>query len=144
MPPTSRDLMKLALACAGKADLPRKLRGYPSFSEIEEQCEAEYEELLNALHEDEIFEAVDLNRQQELVDRIASALPEDTRELLEELVDNHARHVWLQQEGAYYLGLAMGLRIGHSGVDRTFGDQNDDEVEDGGEDDEEDDEDRVH
>jgi len=28
-------------------------------------------------------------------------------ELLE-LADNHARHVWMQQEGAYHVGLAVG------------------------------------
>ena len=36
------------------------------------------------------------------------------REFVVELADNHARHVWLQQEGAYHLGLAVGrwLRTG--------------------------------
>jgi hypothetical protein len=27
------------------------------------------------------------------------------------LADNHARHVWLQQEGAYHLGLAVGMKL---------------------------------
>ena len=31
--------------------------------------------------------------------------------MIVELADNHARHVWLQQEGAYHLGLAVGKRL---------------------------------
>ena len=27
------------------------------------------------------------------------------------LADNYARHMWLQQEGAYHLGLAVGQRL---------------------------------
>lgn len=110
MIPTSNELLALARACADKVDLSPKLRRYPSFSEIEEQCEAEYDALLEAMHEDEVFQPVDLERQQRLVDAIAAALPAESRDLVEELVDNHARHAWLQQEGAYYVGLALGLR----------------------------------
>ena len=33
------------------------------------------------------------------------------RTLIVELADNHARHVWLQQEGAYHVGLAVGHRL---------------------------------
>lgn len=134
MSPTSRDLLRLAHACAGKVDLPRQLRSYPSFSEIEEQCETEYEDLLAALHEEEIFEPVDIDRQQEIVDQISEALPETTRELIDELVDNHARHVWLQQEAAYHLGLAMGLRISRDGADSALKarEQDDDEADDNG------------
>ena len=43
--------------------------------------------------------------------QIAAALPEDKRALIVELADNHARHVWLQQEAAYHLGLAVGRRL---------------------------------
>ncbi|MBI1875265.1 MAG: hypothetical protein HYZ58_03100 [Acidobacteria bacterium] len=142
MSPTSRDLFKIAHACARKVDLPRKLRSYPSFSEIEEQCETEYEDLLAVLHEDEIFEPVDIDRQQQIVDQITEALPAARRELIEELVDNHARHVWLQQEAAYHLGLAVGLRISRDGADsalrnREQGEQDEDEGNgDGGPDDE--------
>ena len=46
-----------------------------------------------------------------MVEEIASALPEDKRTLIVELADNHARHVWLQQEGAYHLGLAVGRKL---------------------------------
>ena len=46
-----------------------------------------------------------------LVESIAAALPENKRMLIVELADNHARHVWLQQEGAYHVGLAVGRRL---------------------------------
>ena len=36
---------------------------------------------------------------------------EAARTLIVELADNHARHVWMQQEGAYHLGLAVGRRL---------------------------------
>jgi hypothetical protein len=47
---------------------------------------------------------VDVQRQEQLVEQIAAALPEQARMLIVELADNHARHVWLQQEGAYHFG----------------------------------------
>ena len=109
--PTSDDLLQLAERCADKMDLDAKVRHIPSFSDAEEQCEDEYEELLQAIHEDELFAPVDIARQEELVSLIAAALPEDKRMLIVELADNHARHVWLQQEGAYHLGLAVGRRL---------------------------------
>ena len=80
-------------------------------SDAEEQCETEYEALLQAIHEDELFAPVDLQRQEQLVEQIAAALPEAARMLIVELADNHARHVWLQQEGAYHVGLAVGRRL---------------------------------
>src|SRR5512138_905879 len=79
--------------------------------ELAEQCADEYEELLEAIHEDEVFAPVDLQLQEALVEKIAAALPEDKRTMIVELADNHARHVWLQQEGAYHLGLAVGRRL---------------------------------
>src|SRR5262249_27252853 len=109
--PTSEELLELAEAAAAKLDVDGKLRHVPSFSDAEEQCENEYEELLEAIHEDELFAPVDIQRQEELVEQIAAALPEDKRTLIVELADNHARHVWLQQEGAYHLGLAVGRRL---------------------------------
>jgi hypothetical protein len=33
------------------------------------------------------------------------------RVLIVELADNHARHVWMQQEGAYALGVAVGRTL---------------------------------
>ena len=54
---------------------------------------------------------MDIQRQEELVEQIAAALPEAQRMLIVELADNHARHVWLQQEGAYHVGLAIGRRL---------------------------------
>ena len=71
----------------------------------------EYEALLQAIHEDELFAPVDIQLQETLVEQIAAALPEDKRTMIVELADNHARHVWLQQEGAYHLGLALGRRL---------------------------------
>ena len=109
--PTSEELLELADQCASKVDLEGKLRHVPSFSDTEEQCENEYEELLQAIHEDELFAPVDIQRQEQLVELIAAALPEDKRTLIVELADNHARHVWMQQEGAYHVGVAVGRRL---------------------------------
>ena len=109
--PTSDELLQLAERCAGKMELDAKMRHVPSFSDAEEQCEDEYEELLQAIHEDELFAPVDIARQEELVSQIAADLPEEKRMLIVELADNHARHVWLQQEGAYHLGVAVGRRL---------------------------------
>src|SRR3954471_7974652 len=109
--PTTDDLLELADRCAEKLELDGKLRHVPSFSDAEEQCEQEYEELLQAIHEDEVFARVDIQRQEELVEAIAAALPEHKRSLIIELADNHARHVWLQQEGAYHVGMAVGRRL---------------------------------
>ncbi len=109
--PTSDDLLEIAGRCAERVDVDGKARHIPSFSDAEDQCEAEYEELLEAIHEDELFAPVDIARQEELVEQIAAALPEDQRMMIVELADNHARHVWLQQEAAYHLGLAVGRRL---------------------------------
>lgn len=109
--PTSDDVMQLAAECAEQVNLPRRRRRYPSFSEVEEQCAGEYEELLELLHEDEVFAPADLERQEELVRTILVALPEHLQRLVDELVDNQAAQVWLQQEGAFHLGIAVGLRL---------------------------------
>src|SRR5258706_10860297 len=108
---TSDELLELAETCARKLDLDGTVHHLPSFSDAEEQCEDEYEDLLQAIHEDELFAPVDIERQERLVEQIAAALPEGTRGLIVDLADNHARHVWLQQEGAYHLGLAVGRRL---------------------------------
>ena len=109
--PTSEELLELADRCAEQVDLEGKLRHVPSFSDAEEQCEDEYEALLEAIHEDELFAPVDILRQERLVEQITAALPEEKRVMIVELADNHARHIWLQQEGAYHLGLAVGRRL---------------------------------
>ena len=109
--PTSNELLELADECAAKLELEGTVRHLPSFSDAEDQCEDEYENLLQAIHEDELFAPVDIQRQEELVEQIAAALPEEKRLLIVELADNHARHVWLQQEAAYHLGVAVGQRI---------------------------------
>jgi hypothetical protein len=114
--PTSEELIELANDCASKLELDGELRHVPSFSDAEEQFGDEYEQLLQVIHEDEVFAPVDIQRQEELVEQIAAALPEDKRMLIVQLADNHARHVWMQQEGAYHVGLAVGrrLRLKHS------------------------------
>jgi hypothetical protein len=109
--PTSDDVMQLADACAARVSLPRRVRRYPSFAEVEEQCADEYEDLLGLLHEDDVFAPADLDRQEELVRTVQIALPEHLQQLVDELVDNQAAQVWLQQEGAFHLGVAIGLRL---------------------------------
>ena len=66
--PTSDELLDLAERCAAKLALDGQLRHLPSFSDAEDQCEDEYEELLQALHEDELFAPVDIQRQEQLVE----------------------------------------------------------------------------
>src|SRR4026208_530329 len=109
--PTSDELLEPANMCATKLEQHGYLRHVPSFSDAEEQCETEYETLLQAIHEDELFAPVDIQRQEQLVEQIAAALPEDKRGVIGGVGGNHARHVWLQQEGAYHVGLAVGHRL---------------------------------
>ena len=108
---TSDDLMDLARAGAERIDMPDDRVRYPSFSDIEEQCANEYDELLNALHEDELFAPADVQRQEEIVERLKALVDEAEHELIEELVDNLARQIWLNQEAAFHLGMAVGLRL---------------------------------
>jgi|ERR1044071_4153822 len=111
MATTSDDLMEIARAGAERIDMPDERVRYPSFGDIEEQCAAEYDELLNALHEDELFAPADLQRQEELVERLKPIVGEDNEALLEELIDNQARQLWVNQEAAFHLGMAVGLRL---------------------------------
>lgn len=108
---TSDDLMEIARAGAEKIELLAEHVRYPSFGAIEEQCASEYDELLNALHEDELFQPVDLERQEALVNQLKSVIGERHEEVLEDLIDNQARHLWLHQEAAFHLGMAVGLRL---------------------------------
>jgi hypothetical protein len=108
---TSDDLMDIARAGAERIDMPDERVRYPSFSDIEEQCAAEYDELLNVLHEDELFQPVDIQRQEETVDKLKLIVGTENEELVEDLVDNHTRHLWLHQEAAFHLGMAVGLRL---------------------------------
>lgn len=108
---TSDDLMDIARAGAERIDLADQRVRYPSFGDIEEQCSAEYDDLLNALHEDELFQPADVQRQEELVDQLNTLVGERRQALVEELVDNHTRHLWLNQEAAFHLGMAVGLRL---------------------------------
>ena len=111
MSTTSDDLMSIARAGAEKIEILAEHVRLPSFGDIEDQCAEEYDELLDALHEDELFQPVDVQHQEELVEQIKALLGEPKEELLEDLVDNHARHVWLHQEAAFHMGMAVGMRM---------------------------------
>jgi len=113
--PLSEELLDVARAAASRLDLSPDLRFAPTFALAEEVCGDEFEQMLQLLHEDEVFAPVDLERQERCVDAIKEALTEDQRELLDDLVDNQSRHVWLQQEAAFHLGLAVGLRLAELG-----------------------------
>jgi hypothetical protein len=126
--PTSDDVMQLAEACAARVSLPRRARRYPSFAEVEEQCADEYEDLLGLLHEDDVFAPADLERQEELVRTVQIALPEHLQKLIDELVDNQAAQVWLQQEGAFHLGVAIGLRLAKLTPPAPDDEEDDDEL----------------
>ena len=108
---TSDDLMDIARAGAERIEMPDNHVRYPSFSDIEEQCTNEYDELLEALHDDELFAPADVQRQEEIVQRLKELVDEQGGELVEELVDNLARQIWLNQEAAFHLGMAVGLRL---------------------------------
>ena len=108
---TSDDLMDIARAGAERIDMPDSRVRYPSFSDIEEQCATEYDELLDALHEDELFAAADVQRQEEILQRLKQLVADNEHELIEELVDNLARQIWLNQEASFHLGMAVGLRL---------------------------------
>ena len=60
--------------------------------------------------EDELFQPVDVQHQQEVVDKLKALVGEQNEELVEDLVDNQTRHLWLHQEAAFHLGMAVGLR----------------------------------
>jgi hypothetical protein len=108
---TSDDLMDIARAGAERIDMPDERVRYPSFGDIEEQCAAEYDELLDALHDDELFAPADVQRQEQIVERLKELVDPSDHELIEELVDNLARQIWLNQEAAFHLGMAVGLRL---------------------------------
>src|SRR5262245_4811828 len=109
--PTSEELLELAERCADKRELDGQLRHIPALSDAEDQCEEAYEALLRAIHAPELFASVDTQPHCRLGQQLAGPLPEHARTLIVELADNHARHVWLQQEGAYHMGLAVGRRL---------------------------------
>src|SRR5258706_13136722 len=95
---TSDDLMDIARAGAERIDMPDEHLRYPSFSDIEDQAAAEYDELLNVLHEDELFQPVAAQRQEEAVDRLKSLGGKQNEELAENLVANQTRQLWLENE----------------------------------------------
>jgi len=108
--PTADELMELARACADRLDLTDR-RWLPGLEDVEEAAPDEFEALLDVLQEDEVFGGVDLERQQRLVETMESKLPEASRPLVAELGEQHTRHVWLMQEAAFHVGLAIGLKL---------------------------------
>jgi|WetSurMetagenome_2_1015567.scaffolds.fasta_scaffold52164_2 hypothetical protein len=108
--PTADELMELARACADRLDLTDHRR-LPALEDVEDAAQDEYEALLDVLQEDEVFGGVNLERQQTLAETIQSKLPEADRAQVEELADQHTRHVWLMQEAAFHVGLAIGLKL---------------------------------
>ena len=113
--PLSEELLDIARAAAARLDLTPDFRFAPTFALAEEVCGDEYEQMLQLLHEDEVFAPVDLERQERDDEAIKDALAEDQHEMVDDLVDNQSRHVWLQQEAAFHLGLAVGLRLAELG-----------------------------
>lgn len=108
--PTADELMELARACADRLDLTDRRR-LPGLEDVEEAAQDEYEALLDVLQEDEVFGGVDLERQRQLVETIEAKLPEASRQLVEDLGEQHTRQVWLMQEAAFHIGLAVGLKL---------------------------------
>ena len=119
--PLSEELLDIARAAASRLDLTPDLRFAPTFALAEEVCGDEYEQMLQLLHEDEVFAPVDLERQERDVEAIKEALAEDQHEMVDDLVDNQSRHVWLQQEASFHLGLAVGLRLAELARTRPAG-----------------------
>lgn len=124
---TSDELLAIARRCADKLALSRR-RPLPALEDIEDQCEDGIEELLAVLQDDDVLGEVDLGLQQKVLDRIEAALPEDHRPLVAELADLQTRQVWLQQEAAYHLGVAVGMKL--AGARRTDGDEEDEWMDD--------------
>jgi hypothetical protein len=108
--PTADELMELARACADRLDLSDREQ-LPALEDVEEAAQEEFEALLDVLQEDEVFGGVDLERQRQLTETIEAGLPETNRHLVDELEDQHTRHVWLMQEAAFHVGLAVGLKL---------------------------------
>ncbi len=132
----SDDLLRIARRCADK--LTVSSRGtLPALEDLDEDCADGIEEMLSLLQDDEVFGEVDLNAQQKLVDQIEAALPEAQRPLLSELGEQHMRHVWLQQEAAYHLGLAVGMKFAKQVAAAGLDEEDDEDEEDLEEDDEE-------
>ncbi len=131
----SDDLLKIARRCADKLTLSKR-QTVPALEDLEEECEGEIEEMLALLQDEDVFGEVDLNEQQRLVDQIEAALPEQTRTLVAELTDQHTKHVWLQQEAAYHLGLAVGMKLARAKGDggEVPGSEEEEEEEDEDED----------
>ncbi len=134
----SDELLRIARRCAEK--LTVSSRGtLPALEDLDEDCADGIEEMLSILQDDEVFGEVDLNAQQKLVDQIEAELPEDRRALMSQLAEQHMRHVWLQQEAAYHLGLAVGMKFAKEVAAAGLDEDEDEEEEEEDEFDDEDD-----
>jgi hypothetical protein len=106
---TSDDLMDIARAGAERIDMPDSGVRYPSFSDIEEQCAAEYDELLEALHGDELFApamcAAGGNRP------AAERAPQRRRPRADRGTGRQSGAAVAESEAAFHLGMAVGLRL---------------------------------
>ena len=129
----SDDLLKIARRCAAQL-APSTRRTVPSLEDLEDECESGIEELLAVLQAADVFGEVDLTEQQRALDEIEAALPEPKRAMIAELIDLHTHEVWLQQEAAYYLGVAVGMRVARDNPDAGAPDA-DEEEDEAGEDD---------
>ncbi len=129
----SDDLLKIARRCADKVTLSKR-QTVPALEDLEEDCEGEIEEMLALLQDEDVFGEVDLNEQQRLVDQIEAALPEQARPLVAELTDRHTKHVWLQQEAAYHLGIAVGMKLARAKANGEAPPEPEEEEEDDDED----------
>ena len=109
---TSDDLMDLARAGAERIDMPDNRVRYPSFTRR------------RGTVRDRIRRAAQCAARRRAVRPGRRAAPGGDRrapegdrrrdadhELIEELVDNLARQIWLNQEAAFHLGMAVGLRL---------------------------------
>ncbi len=139
----SDDLLRIARRAADKLTMTKR-GSLPALEDIEDACEDDVAEMLDLLQDEDAFGEVDLSAQQKVLDQIEAALPENRRELVDELISQHAQHVSVQQEAAYHLGLAVGMKFAgrvaeasHRGADE---DEEDDEFVAAEDDDREEDE----
>jgi hypothetical protein len=126
---TSDELLKIARRCADKITVSKR-GSLPALEDVEEQCEDAIEQMLAMLQDDDVFGEVDLDEQQKLIDQIEAALPENVRALVGNLNDQHVRQVWIQQEAAYHLGVAIGMRLARETPAKANGEEDEEDEED--------------
>jgi hypothetical protein len=118
--------------CTEKLEASKR-RVLPGLEDLEEQCEPGIEEVPSVLRAADAFGEVDLGEQQRVLDEIETALPEARRALVGEVIDLHTHEVWLQQEAAHYLGVAVGMRVARENPDAGAPDADEGEDDEAGE-----------